>query len=59
MTPAEDKKPWDGYRTIPALPENVEKGIRCGQCGMTFDHGKAYGFVCSNSRCPVFMQVTS
>ena len=54
------KTPWDGYRTIPERPEHeMEKGVRCGKCGMTFDHGKAYGYACPHASCPVFVKATS
>ena len=27
-------------------------GVQCGECGMKFEYGKAYGYACCNSRCP-------
>lgn len=48
----------EGYRVIPPKKEVVEKGVKCGLCGMKFDHGRAYGFVCSNTQCPMQMNVT-
>jgi hypothetical protein len=44
----------EGYVTVPKLPEprDVPKGIKCGECGMKFDYGKAYGYCCPNTRCP-------
>jgi hypothetical protein len=44
----------DGYRIIPPLTETLERGIQCGQCGLRFDNGKAYGYACPSGRCPVF-----
>jgi hypothetical protein len=29
------------------------RGRQCGECGMKFDNNKAYGFCCSNMRCPM------
>lgn len=42
------------YDWRPAIPEPAPqpKGIQCGQCGMKFDYGKAYGFCCQHPRCP-------
>lgn len=48
----------DGYRVIPPKPEVQERGIKCGTCGMKFDHDKAYGFVCFNQQCPIQPNVT-
>ncbi len=45
----------DGYRIVPARDEVTERGIQCGKCGMRFDHGKAYGYYCPKSGCPIFM----
>lgn len=25
---------------------------RCSVCGFTFEHGKIYGYVCGNAKCP-------
>ena len=30
----------------------VKKGTQCGECGIKFDYGCAYGFNCSNPNCP-------
>jgi hypothetical protein len=44
------------YDFVPPLPEQKEiprpKGRQCGECGMKFEYGKAYGFSCGNTRCP-------
>lgn len=44
------------YDYTPPLPERSErqrpKGRQCGECGMKFDYGVAYGYCCMNSRCP-------
>lgn len=53
----------DGYRIIPKLPKDLpivpgKSGIKCGECGMVFEDGKAYAYSCMNSRCPVFPQIT-
>lgn len=45
------------YDFVPPLPKPgeatwVRKGTQCGECGMKFEYGKAYGFCCSNARCP-------
>lgn len=32
-----------------------KKGAQCGQCGMKFDYGKAYGFCCQQPGCPMGM----
>lgn len=50
----------EGYRIIPPrkdMPQ--EKGVKCGECGMKFDHGKAYGFWCANINCPMQSRTTS
>ncbi len=41
----------DGYEVIP--DPVCSKGVRCGRCGMTFDHDKTYGFVCQSIGCPL------
>lgn len=36
----------------PMQPPGVRKGLQCGECGMKFDYGIAYGYYCGNQRCP-------
>ena len=48
----------DGYEVVPPLPKIQVKGSKCGECGMKFDRGKAYGFVCPNMRCPMQSKIT-
>lgn len=36
-------------RELPKPP----KGVQCGECGMRFEHGKTYGYVCMNHNCPM------
>ena len=48
----------DGYTVIPPLPK-PPKGVKCGQCGIRFDHGKSYGYVCYNDQCPLFSRIRS
>jgi hypothetical protein len=41
------------YDYIPPIKESpVKKGSQCGECGMKFDYGTAYGYCCMNARCP-------
>lgn len=42
------------YDLIPPLPKAPprKKGSQCGECGMKFEYGKAYGYCCINPRCP-------
>ena len=44
------------YDYVPPLPEMPpspsRKGQQCGECGMKFDYGVAYGYCCPNPRCP-------
>jgi hypothetical protein len=42
------------YDLIPKLPERPapKKGSQCGECGMKFEYGVAYGYCCMNPRCP-------
>jgi len=40
------------YNLVEKLPV-AKKGTQCGECGMKFDYGQAYGYHCGNSRCPV------
>jgi hypothetical protein len=49
--------PDDNYELIPAQPV-AKKGVQCGQCGMKFDHGKAYGFYCGNVNCQCQLKAT-
>ena len=48
----------EGYILVPRREKNVVKGIKCGECGMKFDHDKCYGFVCGNSKCPIQLRTT-
>jgi len=43
------------YDFIPPLPKTVacKRGSQCGECGMKFEYGTAYGFCCQNPRCPM------
>lgn len=49
----DEKFTSDGYKIIGNTSEKETKGICCGKCGMKFDHGKAYGYVCNRSDCPI------
>lgn len=42
------------YDVIPKLPPQraQKKGAICGECGMIFEYGKAYGYCCMSDRCP-------
>lgn len=46
------------YDFTPPLPPkediyaNPKRGRQCGECGMKFEYGSSYGYVCGNSRCP-------
>jgi hypothetical protein len=41
------------YDYIPPIKESpVKKGSQCGECGMKFDYGQAYGYCCMNPKCP-------
>jgi len=33
-------------------PELPKKGRQCGKCGMRFDYGSHYGFMCGQHDCP-------
>lgn len=46
----------DGYEVIRNRP--IPKGIKCGECGMKFDHGVAYGYWCPSQTCPVQPKAT-
>lgn len=35
-----------------------QKGFNCRKCGMFFEYGKAYGFVCPDPYCPTQMKIT-
>ena len=41
----------DGYEIVP----DRSRGLKCGRCGMRFDHDKAYGYVCSSGGCPMML----
>jgi hypothetical protein len=43
---------WIPPMTQPGPGEGPKRGSQCGECGMKFEYGKAYGFYCGNSRCP-------
>ena len=30
----------------------LKRGTQCGECGMKFEYGKAYGYCCMNQNCP-------
>ena len=47
----------DGFRIVSPLPPR-ERGIRCGECGMQFEAGKAILMTCNRPRCPIFSQVS-
>lgn len=48
--------PLDGpYRVVLPLQERTEG---CPECGMVFEPGKAYGYVCPNLNCPIQPKVT-
>jgi hypothetical protein len=50
----------DGYVVVPKkTPAQSAKGQMCGQCGMKFDFGRAYGLACQHPNCPMFLRVTS
>lgn len=49
----------DGYRIIRPMPKFAERGIKCGECGMKFDHGQAYGYACLRQNCPITPKVTA
>lgn len=51
MSGQDDDKEWI---TIPVAPKVATKGIKCGECGRKFEHGKAYGTDCDNHPCPIF-----
>lgn len=47
------------YEFVPPLPERagnlwpLPKGRQCGECGMKFEYGKAYGYCCASTKCPM------
>lgn len=45
----------DEWELVPARPKppKAPKGIQCGVCGMRFEHGKSYGYVCTSLDCPI------
>jgi hypothetical protein len=45
------------YKIILPL-EPRDKGVQCGACGMKFDHGKAYGYSCNRTDCPIMCNST-
>ena len=54
-------KPDPEYDYVPPLkykdeqPWRYKKGAQCGECGMKFEHNKAYGYCCANQRCPMML----
>jgi hypothetical protein len=42
--------PNDGWK--PDWLRQLGTGSTCSVCGMFFEHGKAYGYVCPNHHCP-------
>ena len=48
------------YTPPPTYPSfTPATGTRCNVCGMYFEHGKAYGYVCSNYGCPTRITLTN
>lgn len=47
----EVKSPYPIVPVWPDYPSNP-KGHTCKACGMFFESGKAYGYVCMNPNCP-------
>ena len=43
----------DGYKLVSRRDSPAMKSVKCGECGMKFDHGKAYAYCCSNAKCPL------
>lgn len=41
--------PKPGYDFVPP----ATRGAQCGQCGMIFEHGLAYGYYCGQIGCPM------
>ena len=43
------------YDYVAPLPKQQDRprGRQCGECGMKFDYGVAYGYSCSSTRCPM------
>lgn len=41
------------YELVPATPLVTKRGRQCGQCGMKFDYGVAYGYCCTDNNCPM------
>jgi hypothetical protein len=53
-----DIKPDPEYDFVKPIPKDIwdmhrKRGSQCGECGMKFEYGQAYGFCCQNSRCPM------
>lgn len=50
--------PDSDYDFIPPLVKRderqfpIKKGTQCGECGMKFEYGHAYGYCCPNHNCP-------
>lgn len=57
---SETSKDDDGYIVAPPRKTSASglKGVKCGACGMKFDHDKAYGYSCSKVDCPIFYKAT-
>jgi len=47
-------EPDPEYDFIPPIADTpkTKKGNQCGECGMKFEYGKAYGYCCRNPKCP-------
>ena len=46
-------EPDPEYDFTPPKSESPQKrGRQCGECGMKFEYGTAYGYCCPNSNCP-------
>ena len=44
----------DEWEIVPRRSKGKRiRGSKCGECGMKFETGKAYGFCCQNSQCPM------
>ena len=48
----------EGYIVVPKREKSAIKGTKCGECGMKFENGKAYGFCCMKEECPMQNRVT-
>jgi len=41
------------YDWVPPIQEShAKRGMQCGQCGMKFEYGQAYGYCCMHPQCP-------